>query len=195
MARARAGSVEAWNTLFERFDPLVRAIARRHRLPAADADDVSQTVWLRLTENLVGIKDPKALPGWITTTTFRECLRETRRARRVVPIDPVAADDFREGVEDRPSVGSTVVEDDVVRDEARRAVYAGLGVLSSKQRLLILLAVAADPPVPYHRISEILGMPVGSIGPTRARCLRKLRDAEAIQAVSDVRPARSTHAA
>jgi RNA polymerase sigma factor (sigma-70 family) len=80
---ARDGDVEAWNKLVERYAPLVWSVCRTYRLSGSDAEDVGQSVWLRLVEQLPKIRVPAALPGWILTTTRRECLRVLRAAQRV----------------------------------------------------------------------------------------------------------------
>ena len=76
----RNGDKQAWDALVERYAPLIWSICRRHRLGRADADDVGQSVWLRLVDQLDRVRDPAALPGWIATTTRRECLRLLRAA-------------------------------------------------------------------------------------------------------------------
>ena len=78
VTRARNGDKQAWDTLVERYSPLIWSICRRHRLAGADADDVGQSVWLRLADQLDKIRDPAALPGWLATTTRRECGRTAR---------------------------------------------------------------------------------------------------------------------
>src|SRR5271156_894846 len=81
VTRARNGDKQAWDALVERYAPLIWSICRRHRLDHADADDVGQSVWLHLVEQLDRIRDPAALPGWLATTTRRECSRALRAAR------------------------------------------------------------------------------------------------------------------
>ena len=89
LVRASAGGSEtAWNELVRRYSPLVMAVTRTYQLTADDARDVSQTVWLRLVENLANLREPDALPGWLATTTQRECIRQLRQGRRVLPVDP-----------------------------------------------------------------------------------------------------------
>src|ERR1700750_3097968 len=85
---ARAGDAAAWDALVDRYLPLVTAVIRRLRLSAADADDVNQTVWLRLVEHLDTLREPKALPGWLATTARNEGLRAIRRRGRDLPVDP-----------------------------------------------------------------------------------------------------------
>ena len=82
VTRARTGEKQAWDALVKRYAPLIWSVCRRYRLGGADAGDVGQTVWLRLLEQLDKIRDPAALPGWLATTTQRECGRVLRAARR-----------------------------------------------------------------------------------------------------------------
>ena len=81
VTRARNGDKQAWDALVERYAPLIWSICRRHRLGGADAEDVGQNVWLQLVDQLDTIRDPAALPGWLATTTRRECGRVLRAAR------------------------------------------------------------------------------------------------------------------
>lgn len=168
VAAAREGDSDAWDALVERYLPLVMAIIARHRLFGADADDVNQTVWLRLVEHLGQLREPEALPGWIATTTRHECLRALRTGARVVPVDPQAASPLDRVVE------IVDLEDEIVAAQRHQALRDALGRLPAPRRELILLLLA-DPPVPYGEISRRLGIPVGSIGPTRARALEQLR--------------------
>ena len=162
----------AWDELVERYAPLVWSICHRYRLAAADIDDVGQSVWLRLVEHLSTLREPAALPGWIATTSQRECLRLLRIGRRNEPVDPLADDSdiFDDG-------GS--VDDDLLLQERRSAARAAFAQLSPRCRQLLLLLIE-DPPKPYAEISESLHMPIGSIGPSRARCLDRLRHSSAL---------------
>jgi RNA polymerase sigma factor (sigma-70 family) len=81
VTQARNGDKQAWDALVKRYAPLIWSICRRHRLDGADADDVGQSVWLRLVHHLGNLHDPAALPGWLATTTHRECGRVLRAAR------------------------------------------------------------------------------------------------------------------
>jgi RNA polymerase sigma factor (sigma-70 family) len=169
--RARGGDQQAWDEIVERFAPLVWAICMRHRLSAADADDVGQSLWLGLLEHLQSIREPAALPGWIATTTRRECLKvhdEVRR--RHAPVDADAGDDEVLGAD--PTAAP--VDEGLLAEERRAAVRASFAALQPQCRRLLALLVS-DPPLPYVRIAEILDVPVGGLGPTRARCLEKLR--------------------
>jgi RNA polymerase sigma factor (sigma-70 family) len=178
---ARAGDAEAWNELVARFLPLVSAVIARHRLRAADADDVNQTVWLRLVEHLDDLREPRALPGWLATTTRNESLLTIRRRTRDLPVDPQgAALDGR--ADDGPEAG-----DDLVRDLRCHALREALQELPDQRRELLVLLLA-DPPLSYDEISERLGIPKGSIGPTRARALEQLRNTRALRVWAAVEP-------
>jgi RNA polymerase sigma factor (sigma-70 family) len=174
--RAIRGEQAAWNGIVDRYLPLVMSVVRSHRMTEKDGEDVSQTVWLRLVENLERIRDPKALPAWIVRTTKNESLRVLRLRARAVPVDPVEGRSFETTSE------TTEIDLELLRTERNQALREGLADLSSEQRGLLLLLVS-DPPVSYETISRRLGIPVGSIGPTRARCLAKLRATPAVRAM------------
>lgn len=170
--RARDGDGTAWRVLVRRYTPLVWAICRQYRLEGADLEDVAQTVWLDLVEWLPRIREPAALPGWLATTTRRECLRVVAAARKR---------------------GALVLSEDCVHTEAdlaeRRVLAADLEAalrdafaeLGPKcQQLLVLLMYT--PRLSYAEISARLEIPVGGIGPTRARCLARLRRCPALAA-------------
>jgi RNA polymerase sigma factor (sigma-70 family) len=176
VAAAAQGDQRAWSSLVERYLPLVYSIIRRYRLSDKDAEDVSQTVWLRLVEHLDAIREPAALPGWLATTTRHEALGILRNKRRTDPVDPGASWILELRVD------SPELDGDLLRAETARALRAGLAELAPEHRELLLLLVT-DPPISYGDISRLLGMPVGSIGPTRARCLKKLRATTAVQAL------------
>lgn len=171
---ARAGHQEAWNLLVERYLPLVTALARRYRLCDADRDDVEATVWLRLVEHLDQIREPAALPGWIAATTRNESLRVLALRKRTLAVDPQesAALDLR--VQDDATV------DDLYQEQLNHALRAGLLELPATRRELLMMLLA-DPPMAYAEISLRLGIPVGSIGPTRARALEQLRHTNALR--------------
>jgi RNA polymerase sigma factor (sigma-70 family) len=163
--RAAAGEREAWDPLVRRFNGLIWAIVRQHRLSPADSQDVIQIVWLRLLENLGSLRDPSRVGGWLATTARRECLRLIRLGNRVVP----ATDDLLEG-ESNPCASPDEV---VAASDHQRAVFQTIRMLEPRcQQLLELSAYQ----LPYQAISALLDMPVGSIGPTRGRCLEQLRE-------------------
>lgn len=179
-----SGDEQAWNELVHRYAPLVMAVARTYQLSTDDAQDVSQTVWLRLVEHLPELREPDALPGWLATTTRRECSRQARQAWRMLPSDP-HDDEPLQGLSGRtPTVGhpeSAALDAAILRAELRQALRDGLSELPPRDRQLLRLR-AADPPASYHEISQLLGIPVGSIGPTLRRSLEKLRGTSSVRA-------------
>jgi RNA polymerase sigma factor (sigma-70 family) len=176
VTRARTGDKQAWDALVERYSPLIWSMCRRHRLGGAAAEDVGQSVWLRLVDQLGKVRDPAALPGWLATTTRRECLRFLRAVR-----EPVAAG-YGLDAEILPDQQAGTAEQELLLAERHAALREALRALPPDgQRLIALLA--EDPPVPYAQISARLGIPVGSIGPSRGRCLDKLRRHPAIAAL------------
>lgn len=176
---ARAGDLEAWHEMVRRYSPLVHAVAHRCHMRGDDAADVAQTVWLRLVEHLGAIRDPQALPLWIATTSRRECLRVARLRARVRCVDPLAGP-----VADWPHPTSGDLDAELLHAERQDAARAGVAGLPERQRDLLLL-LAADPPVSYGEISRRLAIPIGSIGPTRARALRHVRRSPAVAALLD----------
>ena len=175
LVRASAsGSETAWNELVRRYSPLVMAVTRSYQLTADDAKDVSQTVWLRLVENLANLREPDALPGWLATTTQRECIRQLRQGRRVLPVDPQTDGALQQCATVDPDA-------DILRAELHQALRDGLAELPERDQALLKLR-AADPPKSYEEISQLLGMPIGSIGPTLRRCLDRLRGTSAVRA-------------
>jgi RNA polymerase sigma factor (sigma-70 family) len=163
---AKSGDKTAWSELVDRFSQMVWSIARNFRLDDATAKDVSQTVWLRLVENIDRIDDPERLPGWLATTSRREALRVQGMRDRLIPTD------FEYDVPDeRPSLETMLVED----EEAREVVVAFETLSDDCRQLLRLLTT--EPPLSYEVISEVLGRPIGSLGPTRSRCIERLKSA------------------
>ena len=176
LVRASAdGSEAAWNELVRRYSPVVAAVTRRYRLAAEDAQDVCQTVWLRLVEHLADLLEPEALPGWLAVTARRECGRQARQRRRDLRADPhadpCAAQRLPEPVD---------LDDRLLRAELRQAVHNGLVQLPAREQRLLRLW-SDDPPATYQEISQHLGVPIGSIGPTLRRSLDKLRRTSAMR--------------
>jgi RNA polymerase sigma factor (sigma-70 family) len=176
VARALEGDSSAWDRLVGRFTPLVLSIVRRNRLQDAEAQDVVQTVWLRLVEHLGAVREPRALPGWIATTTRHEC-HHVHGGRLPVP----SADLDAHG----PVDGSPGPDRDLLAGERHEALLAAVAELPERQRALLLLLLE-DPPLPYDEIGRRLGMPVGSIGPTRARAIARIRSHAAVRALLEV---------
>jgi RNA polymerase sigma factor (sigma-70 family) len=176
MVRASTGDRQAWNALVERYAPLIWSICRRHGLGNADAEDAGQNVWLKLVGQLGSVREPAALPGWLATTTRRECARILRAApgprdagyllyARTVPDDhSETADQF------------------LMEAERHAVLCQALAELPACDQKLIAL-LASDPPPTYAEISVRLGIAVGSVGPSRGRCLDKLRRHPAIIAL------------
>lgn len=167
--RAAAGHADAWSTIVTRYTPLLWSRVRRYRLQEADAHDVIQVTWMRLSENLDRIHTPEHLAGWLAAVVGRECLRVLREARRAVPVaDALSA---AAAGDDGPE---QVAVDDLTRAQQHAVVTAALATLSPRRRRL-LLALFADDGRSYARIAHDAGIPIGSIGPTRARALAQLR--------------------
>lgn len=166
MTLAANGDRGAWDALVDRFGQMVWSVARGFRLDDATAKDVSQTVWLKLIENIETIRDPERLPGWLATTCRREALRVAKARGRDIPTE------FEYDVVDEgPSP-----DEMLVTDEEHRQIVAAFATLEEMCRQLLRL-MTIEPPLTYEEISEVLGRPVGSLGPTRARCLEKLKAA------------------
>jgi RNA polymerase sigma factor (sigma-70 family) len=163
---AARGDQRAWDALVGEFSGMVWAIARAHRLGEADAADVAQTTWLRLFEHLDRISDLARVGGWLATTARRECLRTLRGAQRQVPF----GDETPYG---EPSM-DTSAYDALIRAERDDLLRRCLGRLRSSDQTLLRL-LTAEPRPAYDEISATLDMPIGSIGPTRARALERLR--------------------
>lgn len=163
---AHRGDRRAWEQLVDRHVSLIWAIARQFRLDDSDAADVTQTTWLRLLENLDRLTDPERVGAWLATTARRECLRTIARRKRVVVTEDVFLD--------RQDPGQPDVAAHLLVEEQRHEVRAALQTLPPRWRSLLEL-LSADPPIPYADIAAKLGIPVGSIGPTRARSLDRLR--------------------
>jgi RNA polymerase sigma factor (sigma-70 family) len=175
VAAALAGDVRSWNSLVQRYTPLLLSVVRRFRLEGSDAEDVVQTVWLRLVEQLGRIREAQALPGWIATTARHECLHVLDGRRRLTPTD-LADQGWPDGTGDPP------VDTDLLLAERHEALLAALAELPERQRALLMILLQ-DPPIPYEEVSRRLGIPVGSIGPTRARALARIRSNPMMQAL------------
>ena len=163
---AAAGEAQAWQELIDRYAVLIRSVCRSHRLCEADGEDVAQLTWLRAVEHIGRLRDPERFGAWVATTARRECLRVLQGRKRVVPT----CDEVR-----NPLFAAHVDEEEIaVAAERRAAVRQALTVLPSKQQTLLRLLHSEREPS-YDVISSTLGMPIGSIGPTRGRALERLR--------------------
>jgi RNA polymerase sigma factor (sigma-70 family) len=166
---AAAGDARAWEQLVDRYAGLVWSICRAHRMSDEDAADVAQLTWLRLLENLDRIRDPRRLAGWVATTCRRECLASLRRSRSSVTVADEHMDWLLGGV--------TAADEPVLAAEQYAALWQAFQRLSEWcQRVLRALIVDAEDGAPSYRlVASQLRTPVGSLGPTRARCLGQLR--------------------
>ena len=171
---AADGDEAAWRAIVERFSGLVWAVARGFRLGPSDAGDVYQTVWLRLAENLRRIKNPDQLGAWLATTARRESLRMVRGRRRDVPMEDAALADLVPADETTPELAA--LEAEQARLEANRAkqVWRAFRELPARCQQLLRILMATHRPS-YAEAAAALDIPVGSVGPTRARCLQQLR--------------------
>ncbi len=168
VARVCGGDQEAWNEIVERYAPLVWSICHRYQLGRQDIDDVGQSIWLLLVENIRGLREPAALPGWIATATRRECLRVLRAGRHQDP-GGLPPEDLM-----LPDQSDVMIEEELFEAQRNIAFRAAFAELPQGCHDLLSILMT-DPPPGYAQISETLQIPVGSIGPTRARCLQRLR--------------------
>jgi RNA polymerase sigma factor (sigma-70 family) len=166
--RAAAGDRHAWERLVDQFSRLLWAMTRDFRLAESDAADVVQVTWLRLLEHIDRIEYPERIASWLATTARHECIRHLAAGKRVMVVQD-DHDAFTEVVGHQPDV-----DERLLAEERAQAVRAALSTLPSRSQQLLELLMA-DPPVSYTEISDQLGLPIGSIGPTRGRCLERLR--------------------
>lgn len=162
---AARGSQTAWNDIVTEFEGMMWAVTRAHRLSDTDCADVVQSTWLRLLERLGDIKDPGRVGAWLATTARRECLRVLRNARREVLCGDAS--------DEQESAGETL-DAALLSAERNDALWRCFGRLRESDQALLRLLMA-DPRPTYQEISAGTGMPVGAIGPTRARALDRLR--------------------
>ena len=170
---AAAGDESAWAGLVRHFSGLVWSIARGHGLASADAEDVFQTTWLRLTQHLDRIKDPQRVGAWLAATARNESLRVIRTASRTTVVSDVDSV-VTLLAEHTPEDAAMQAEAESQSRQRARLLWQAFERLPDRCRAL-LRALIAVPPLSYAEIAAVFDMPVGSIGPTRARCLRGLR--------------------
>jgi RNA polymerase sigma factor (sigma-70 family) len=165
VAAAATGDEAAWALLRDRYATRVRAVARGHRLAPHDVDDVAQNTWLRLLENIGNVRDANAVGAWLETTARRESLALLRRRKRESPTeDAFFVDQPSEPVDERRLVAA----------EQRTALKSSLQLLPRHQQR-VLVAMLTEPTASYAEIATSLKIPIGSIGPTRARSIARLR--------------------
>lgn len=160
------GEPAAWDEIHCRHEKLVSATVRSFRLQEADALDAVQMTWLRLAENAHRVRSPEQLGGWLVTTARRECLRIVRQTKPASGAIGVAPETIVD-----PSVGP---EQCVIDAETSRTLWKLVAELSPRRRTL-LRTLFTDDPRSYAEVAHAAGIPLGGIGPTRARALQQLR--------------------
>ncbi len=168
LVRAAAdGDQASWDALVAEYGGLIWAITRSYRLSAAEAADVSQTTWLRLCENIDRLRDPGSVGSWLATTARRESLSCQSRSRAVLLVEDMTR--VEEDAQDGDAVDAALL-----RQEAAVSVREALDQLPGRTRRMLTLLMQDEPPS-YEEVAAQLNVPIGSIGPTRGRALRRLR--------------------
>jgi RNA polymerase sigma factor (sigma-70 family) len=168
------GSKKAWEALIRRFQRLIYTVPRRAGLSDDQAADVFQIVFTRAFENLNSISQPERIQAWLVTTAKRETLSILRQSRRTIAISDGDDDDDESSVSniaDEGALPDEIVEQLQLQHELRAAVEK----LDAKSQEFVKLVFLQDEPLPYGEVAARLGISEGSIGPTRARCIEKLR--------------------
>jgi RNA polymerase sigma factor (sigma-70 family) len=161
---AAAGGEDAWRTLVGLLDPMLHSIARGYRLCDADVDDVVQITWGRALLHLDRLDDPGAVAGWLAVTARREAMRTLQRGVRELPADELP----------EPASTAPAPDQETIERERCAQLRSAIGRLSGRQRELLTLFVDR-PELSYEEVSDVIGMPIGSIGPTRERAFERLR--------------------
>ena len=172
---AAAGDPRATEALVARFSGLVWSIAWSYHLSAADAADVSQVVWLRLMENLGRIRQPASVGAWLASVTRHECLRVLRyRDREITTAESIDLDELR---------GDDDIDLALLSQERGAALREAFRCLPPRWRSLLEVLIST-PTASYEEVAKAVGMPIGSIGPTRQRCLERLRSSPVLVELS-----------
>jgi RNA polymerase sigma factor (sigma-70 family) len=169
---AADGDEAAWAMLVKRFSGLVWSVARAYGLGFADAEEVFQTTWLRLAEHVGRLKEPDRVGAWLATTARHETFKMIRAGKRTSPTDDL--DRLDRGDDVTPETLALEAEEATTEAARARQVWAAFQQLPARCREL-LRVLMATPPLPYVEVAEMFGIAVGSIGPTRGRCLHQLR--------------------
>jgi RNA polymerase sigma factor (sigma-70 family) len=165
--RAATGDLQAWNRLVDQYSKLIWSITTNFKLVESDAADVVQTTWMRLIEHIDRIEQPARVGSWLASTARNECLRHVAARKRIVLVQ-------EDGELDSADRHVPEVDEALLANERAHYVREAMSHLPPHwQRLMELLMT--DPPASYSEISDQLGLPIGSIGPTRGRCLARLR--------------------
>ncbi len=165
LTRAAQGDQSAWNEIVDRYTNLLWSVGRAHRLDTATICDVVQTSWLRLLENLDRIREPERLAGWLATTARRECLRLLQHSGR----EQLGWDD--EQIQETAGP----VDQLLLLQERDVQLWQCFMALPARCQQLLRVLMAVEPPS-YAEVAVSLALPIGSIGPTRMRCLQRLRE-------------------
>jgi RNA polymerase sigma factor (sigma-70 family) len=165
--QAAAGDKHAWSRLVDQYGRLIWSITTKFKLTESDAADVVQTTWMRLIEHIDRIERPDRVGSWLAVTARNECLRHVAAQKRIVLV-------HEDGDFDDADYREPAVDEALLAHERARDVRSAMEQLPPQWRRLLELLMS-DPPFSYAEISDQLGLPVGSIGPTRGRCLAKLK--------------------
>ena len=165
--RCRTGDAAAWETLIRRYRRLIYSVPAAHRLPVEQADEVFQRVTIKLFEHVSRVRSAETLPAWLLVTTRRESRELSRKEKRYASFDE---EDSERLPAEAPDVAARL--DAVAREHA---VALALERMGSPCRDLLTALYVEDPTPPYEEISRRVGRPIGSLGPTRSRCLKKLK--------------------
>jgi RNA polymerase sigma factor (sigma-70 family) len=171
---AESGDASAWEEIVESFSGLVWSVIRGYRLAQADAADVFQTVWLRLAEHLDRIRDPERVGAWLATTARRESLRVVQGRSRLVLTDRSDLLDTGHPGENAPEQAALDAEQAMLDSDRAARLWRAFGALPERCQKLLRVLMATPPPS-YAEAAAALDMRIGSIGPSRARCLDQLK--------------------
>jgi len=169
VGRIQAGDESVWREMSDRYEPLLRWIARQCRLSAENTDDVVQLTWLRCLEHINQLTDPDRLSGWLASICRRECIRLAIKGRREVPL---SGPDLARLIDDDRAEGDPYVEV-AIRDQHNR-LYTAISDLPERQKMLLVELLRKEGQC-YVDLSKRLGVAVGSIGPIRQRAVNQLR--------------------
>jgi RNA polymerase sigma factor (sigma-70 family) len=164
LERAGQGDQSAWRQLVDQYNGFVRSVAGSFRLQAADVHDVAQTTWLRLVQNLHTIRDPERLSSWLSVTATRESWSVLRKA---------STHDLTQTPDETPD-SAIDLETGVANRDAAQDLWGAVADLPVRQQVLII-SLFREEAGSYNDVAAKCAMPIGSIGPTRARALSRLR--------------------
>jgi RNA polymerase sigma factor (sigma-70 family) len=172
---ARMGDERAWAALVSRIEPMLRSVARRYGLSAAQIDDVIQIAWMRLFENIDALREPDAVGGWLAVTVRREAFRVLQ-----LKVREYLTDDMQGG----ESTDESGPEAAVLEKERRETLARAIRDLPERHSRLMQVMLS-EPGLGYRQVSARTGIPTGSIGPIRGRCLERMAGDPAVQELRD----------